>query len=144
MALAGKRQRLYDLRPDIVVIPECSKDSLELSLNDGFDGRWFGDNPRRGLGVLVAKPLRITRTQRPRNRWIVPLSISGGACDFRLIGSGPGRFKEVKPEAISVSCPKRWSIIRNGSLPSNSSGVAISTVMCFGTKNVKRASTPPW
>jgi hypothetical protein len=85
MALARKRQRLYDLRPDTAVISECSKGSLELCLNDGFDGRWFGDNARKGLGVVVAKPLRITRAQRPRNRWIVPLSISGGPCDFRLI-----------------------------------------------------------
>lgn len=85
MALARKRQHLYDLHPDLAVIPECSKDHLELCAKDGFDGRWFGDNPLKGLGVLVAKPLRIARTGKPPNRWVAPLWISGGPCDFLLI-----------------------------------------------------------
>ena len=85
MAFARKCQPLYDLRPDIAVIPECSKRDLELCLDHHFDARWFGDNPRKGLGVIVAKPLRITRAEKPPNRWVVPLSISGGASDFRLI-----------------------------------------------------------
>ena len=101
MALSRKRQHLYDLHPDIAVIPECSQNCLNLCLADRFEGRWFGDNPRKGLGVLVAKPLQIRRAQKPRSRWVVPLSItksmtksttrsssgsiSGGPCDFLLI-----------------------------------------------------------
>ena len=85
MALARKCQPLYDLHPDIAVIPECSQRDMELSRNNQVDARWFGDNPRKGLGVLVAKPLRITRAEKPPNRWVVPLSICGGPCDFRLI-----------------------------------------------------------
>jgi exonuclease III len=85
MALARKRQHLYALQPDIAVIPECARPDLELCLHDGFDGRWFGNNPRKGLGVLVRKPLHISRTEKPPNRWIVPLSISGHQCAFRLI-----------------------------------------------------------
>lgn len=85
MAFARKCQPVYVLRPDIAVIPECSKSDLEPSLFDDFDARWFGDKPSKGLGVLVAKPLRITRAEKPPNRWVVPLSISGGASDFRLI-----------------------------------------------------------
>jgi exonuclease III len=85
MALERKRQHLYGLLPDIAVIPECSQDSLELCLQDGFEARWFGNNPQKGLGVLVRKPMRITRTGDPKSRWVVPLSISGGPCEFRLI-----------------------------------------------------------
>ena len=85
MAFARKCQPLYDFRPDIAVIPECSKSDLEPSLFDHFDARWFGDKPSKGLGVLVAKPLRIARAEKPPNRWVVPLSISGGVSDFRLI-----------------------------------------------------------
>ena len=85
MALSRKRQHLYDLRPDIAVIPECSKACLKLCMKDGFEGRWFGDNPRKGLGVLVAKPLHIRRAQKPRSRWVVPMTISGGPRDFLLI-----------------------------------------------------------
>ena len=85
MALSRKRRHLYDLRPDIAVIPECSRNCLELCLQDGFEGRWFGDNPRKGLGVLVAKPLHIARAGKPRSRYVVPISISGGPCAFLLI-----------------------------------------------------------
>lgn len=79
MALSQKRQHLYALEPDIAVIPECSQNCLNLCLNDGFEGRWFGDNPRKGLGVLVAKPFHIARAQKPRSRWVVPLSITNSA-----------------------------------------------------------------
>jgi hypothetical protein len=85
LALARKFPHLCELRPDIAIIPECSVHDLELCCDGRFDGRWFGDNPRKGLGVLVAKPLRIARTEEPPNRWVVPISISGGPRDFRLI-----------------------------------------------------------
>jgi hypothetical protein len=97
MALSRKRQHLYDLYPDIAVIPECSRNCLHLCLQDGFEGRWFGDNLSKGLGVLVASPLHIARAQKPRSRWVVPLSITSSlsgrtsgstrevACDFLLI-----------------------------------------------------------
>jgi len=85
MALSRKRQHLYNLRPDIAVIPECSQNCLKLCMEDGLEGRWFGDNPRKGLGVLVANPLHIVRAGKPRGRWVVPIEITGGPGDFRLI-----------------------------------------------------------
>jgi hypothetical protein len=81
----------------MAVIPECFQNCLKLCIEDGFEGRWFGDNPRKGLGVLVAKPFQIARAQKPRSRWVVPLSItksitssssgsnSGAARDFILV-----------------------------------------------------------
>ena len=56
MALAKKRELLYQLRPDIAVIPECSRDSMLACKQDGFDTCWWGENKHKGLGVLVAKP----------------------------------------------------------------------------------------
>ena len=85
MALSRKRHHLYDLRPDIAVIPECSQNCLELCTKDGFEGRWFGDNPRKGLGVLVAKPLHIASAEKSRNKWVVPMEITSGQYGFRLI-----------------------------------------------------------
>ena len=85
MALSRKRHHLYSLRPDIAVIPECSQNCLELCDTEGFTGRWFGVNPRKGLGVLVARPLRIAHTGKPAGKWIVPLTISDNSHDFRLI-----------------------------------------------------------
>jgi hypothetical protein len=85
MALSRKRQHLYDLHPDIAVIPECSRNCLNLCLQDNFEGRWFGDNPRKGLGVLVAKPLQIGSAEKPRSKWVVPMEILGGPRDLQLI-----------------------------------------------------------
>ena len=85
MALSRKRHNLYALHPDIAIIPECSQKCLELCTKGGFEGRWFGDNPRKGLGVLVAKPFHIVRTQKPPNKWVVPMEITGGQCVFLLI-----------------------------------------------------------
>jgi hypothetical protein len=39
------------LSPDIAVIPECSRSSIDVAAKFGFDGRWFGDKPQKGLGV---------------------------------------------------------------------------------------------
>jgi endonuclease/exonuclease/phosphatase family protein len=79
MALSRKRGHLYKLSPDIAVIPECGRKCISLCVKeDGFDGRWIGINPRKGLGILVAKPWRITRVARPQNKWIVPVWLTDG------------------------------------------------------------------
>jgi len=85
MGLSRKRKHLYDLHPDIAVIPECSQNCLKLCMEDGFEGRWFGDNLRKGLGVLVAKPLHIGKAEKPPSKWVVPMEITGGECEFLLI-----------------------------------------------------------
>jgi hypothetical protein len=36
MALARKRQRLYDFLPNIAVIPECAKKSVDLCIEDAL------------------------------------------------------------------------------------------------------------
>src|SRR5258708_15396953 len=84
MAFSRKWQFLQNLSPDIAVIPECSKNSIEIAAKRGFDGRWFGENPHKGLGVLTAKPWVIVESKEPQNNWIVPLQISGPT-NFLLI-----------------------------------------------------------
>jgi exonuclease III len=84
MAFSRKWQFLQNLSPDIAVIPECSKNSIETAAKCGFDCRWFGENPHKGLGVLIAKPWVIVESKEPQNKWIVPLQISGPA-NFLLI-----------------------------------------------------------
>ena len=93
MALAKKRDLLYQLRPDIAVIPECSRASMNLCREDGFDTRWWGGNKHKGLGVLAAKPYsldaacrpgRSPRPSQPRQRWIAPVHVRG-PLDFLLL-----------------------------------------------------------
>jgi exonuclease III len=87
MALAKKRQLLYALRPDLAVIPECSRDSMLACKADGFDTCWWGENKYKGLGVLAAKPnvLEHCGTGRaPRQKWIAPVWVRGPR-DFLLL-----------------------------------------------------------
>lgn len=86
MALSRKRGHLYKLLPDIAVIPECARKCIALCVKeDGFHGRWIGTNPRKGLGILVAKPWRITRVGKPQNKWIVPVWLTDGPHEVLLL-----------------------------------------------------------
>jgi endonuclease/exonuclease/phosphatase family metal-dependent hydrolase len=107
MALAKKRELLYQLRPDIAVIPECSRQSMLLCRDDGFDTGWWGKNKHKGLGVLAAKPWALEaahpaqrfqppaqqqaqsrqclpRQRTPRQKWIAPIHVRGPR-DFLLL-----------------------------------------------------------
>ena len=108
MALAKKRDLLYQLRPDIAVIPECSHESMKVCKEDGFDTRWWGANQHKGLGVLAAKPYTLENltsagrrpqsqtlecesgTRRPlpqrapTQKWIAPVQVRGPR-DFLLL-----------------------------------------------------------
>ena len=102
MALAKKRALLYQLRPDIAVIPECARDSMKLCKEDGFDTRWWGANKHKGLGVLAAKPYSLEdgitvrplaagspkprSTRSPTQKWIAPIRVRGPR-DFLLVAA---------------------------------------------------------
>jgi hypothetical protein len=82
MALGKKRELLYRLRPDIAVIPECSRESMSVCRDEGFDTRWWGKNPHKGLGVLAAKP------------WALE---SGSGTATRTPVCEPGDSQQVQP-----------------------------------------------
>ncbi len=104
MGFLQKRRFVRNLCPDIAVIPECSKGSIEASVGDGFDGLWFGENPNKGLGVLVAKPWRIVRFQELNQKWVAPVWISG-PCEFLLIAVWTARiYESAKRSYIAQAC----------------------------------------
>jgi hypothetical protein len=73
----SRKWRFFERRsPDIAVIPECSENSIDVAVKYGLDGRWFGDNPNKGLGILVARPWGIVESKESQYKWIVPLRIS--------------------------------------------------------------------
>jgi exodeoxyribonuclease-3 len=55
MALARKAPTLLAFNPDIAVMQECSKKSVDVLHSHGFSGLWFGANPNKGLAVFVDK-----------------------------------------------------------------------------------------
>ena len=60
--------------PDIAVIQECAKPATESS-----QFRWFGDNPRQGIGVLTRGPYRIRALPQAVNvpLYVIPVRITG-------------------------------------------------------------------
>jgi exodeoxyribonuclease III len=57
MALARKAPSLLALNPDIAVVQECSKKSVDDLHSHGLCGLWFGANPSKGLAVFCSKEL---------------------------------------------------------------------------------------
>ena len=77
MAFAKKRGLLANLRPDIAVIAECSRDSILACKEDGFATCWWGDNQNKGLGVLAASPWTLEAGRRPTQKWVAPVRVQG-------------------------------------------------------------------
>lgn len=81
-AFRRKHDFAVELRPDILVVPECEKiASLPQSLGsfpiNSFE--WVGSNPRKGLAVISygEYSLELHPSYNPEFRWIVPLIVSG-------------------------------------------------------------------
>jgi exonuclease III len=84
MGLAKKRHLLYQLTPDIAVIPECSQASMQICQADGFQSCWWGSNQNKGLGILVKHPRMLKAGRPPRQKWIAPAWVRGPR-DFLLL-----------------------------------------------------------
>jgi exonuclease III len=95
MGFAKKRELLYLLRPDVAVVPECSRDAMGICEQEGYSTCWVGDNKNKGLGVLAARPWRLEKVKRPTQKWIVPVRVTGPT-NFLLLGVWATRVGEVK------------------------------------------------
>jgi exodeoxyribonuclease-3 len=84
MALGKKRELLYDLKPDLAVVPECSEDSARLCREDGYGSYWCGSNKHKGLAVFAAKPWSLEPGLRPTQKWIAAVKVNGPT-NFLLI-----------------------------------------------------------
>jgi exodeoxyribonuclease-3 len=99
MGFAKKREHLYKLRPDIAVISECSRDSMLICKQDGFDSCWWGENKSKGLGVLARRPWTLACVGEPglvpRERWVAPVRVKGPT-EFLLLAVWAGRVGHRK------------------------------------------------
>ncbi len=97
MALAKKRELLYALRPDIAVIPECSRSAVLDSRKDGYDACWWGENANKGLGVIATKPWSLEGGRKPTQKWVAPVRVHGPV-DFFLLAVWAGSFGSTKED----------------------------------------------
>jgi len=86
MALARKAPSLLALRPDIAVVQECSKKSVDDLQSHGFSGLWFGGaNPNKGLAVFCSKEFSLQAGSKLFGKWVVPVRVHGAMVDFNLL-----------------------------------------------------------
>jgi hypothetical protein len=77
MALARKASSLLALTPDIAVVQECSKKSVDVLHGCGLSGLWFGTNPNKGLAVFCSEEFKIQAVDKVFGKWVVPVRICG-------------------------------------------------------------------
>jgi len=65
MAFARKAPSLLALNPDIAVVQECSKNSVDDLHRHGFSGLWFGANLNKGLAVFAVRSSQFKRWASP-------------------------------------------------------------------------------
>jgi exodeoxyribonuclease-3 len=84
MALLRKAPSLLALNPDIAVVQECSKKSVDDLRGHGLSGLWFGTNVNKGLAVLCGKGWSPRVVDEPFGKWVIPVQVRGSV-DFSLL-----------------------------------------------------------
>lgn len=75
MAFARKREIIMKLRPDVLLLQECSeKDVVDT---DAIFNHWVGSNPNKGLGVIgfAKHDYRVSGLYDDSLPWFIPLDI---------------------------------------------------------------------
>jgi hypothetical protein len=104
MALARKAPSLLALNPDVAIVQECSKNSVDDLHGHGFTGLWFGANPNKGLAVFCRKGFALQAVGKPFGKWVVPVRVRGAVVDFNVSTcwrSGPARSERSVPTTTS-------------------------------------------
>jgi endonuclease/exonuclease/phosphatase family metal-dependent hydrolase len=83
MGFAKKARQLFQCRPDLAVVQECSEASTRTGY-EGYSGLWFGSNSNKGLGVFCKEGWRSRVIATPLQQWVVPIEISG-PMNFTLV-----------------------------------------------------------
>jgi hypothetical protein len=75
MAYASKQKEILLLKPDIVILQECSEKDIQAS--DAVFSHWVGSNPHKGLGVLGFEKhvYAIDSSYSAEYPWFIPLRI---------------------------------------------------------------------
>jgi exonuclease III len=89
MAFRKKARFIVAHKPDILIIPECEHPDKLLFPADILqptDTLWFGKNKHKGLGIFSYSDFRfkVLDEHNPSLQMIIPVSVTGGPCDFIL------------------------------------------------------------
>jgi hypothetical protein len=81
MALLQKAPSLLALNPDIAVIQECCKKSVDVLSTHGFCGPVVRCQSEQGVGGPLRKGWDPEVVDKPFGKWVVPVRVHG-AVDF--------------------------------------------------------------
>jgi hypothetical protein len=140
MALARKVPNLLALNPDIAVVQECSKNSLDVLQSNDLSGLWFGANLNKGVAVFCSKDFTLHRWANSlANGWF-PFGFMGKWISICL-RSGPARSGLSVRTITSVRfSDASWNkVAGSGTHPLWS--LEISTVIRNGTRTAPDGTT---
>jgi exodeoxyribonuclease-3 len=89
MAFRKKLPLIADLKPDIVVVPECENPDrfqFDQYLKKPTDLLWHGSNPNKGLGVFSFSEYRLKLLDNHNDSFkiVLPILVSNNKFDFVL------------------------------------------------------------
>jgi len=105
MAFRRKAQFVLQLKPDILIVPECENpEKLIFPKNIPVpnDLLWFGSNPNKGLGIFSFGNYKFKKLDCHNDdlRLIVPLEVSNGENKFNLIAIWANNTNDKKNQYV--------------------------------------------
>jgi len=84
-----KNKEILDLKPDILIVPECEQENkLQFGLltPQPYDFLWYGDTGKKGIAIFSYSnyKLRLLKEFNPDFRYIIPLEVNDGKNSFLL------------------------------------------------------------
>ncbi len=84
-----KNKEIFELRPDILIVPECEREEIlefgKLTPKPN-DFLWYGDTGKKGIAIFSFSDhkFRLLKDFNPEFRYIVPLEVSNKTNSFLL------------------------------------------------------------
>jgi len=84
-----KNKEILDLKPDILIVPECEQENkLQFGLltPQPYDFLWYGDTGKKGIAIFSYSnyKFRLLKEFNPDFRYIIPLEVNDGKNSFLL------------------------------------------------------------
>jgi endonuclease/exonuclease/phosphatase family metal-dependent hydrolase len=75
--LAKTAGALFAESPDIAIVQECLKSTMNNFTPAGYETLWFGDEDIKGVAVFWKSEWQIQQLASPSHTWVIPLSVTG-------------------------------------------------------------------
>ena len=115
--------RVCDLKPDLLIIPESEKINLigrfKLESNGVSDSCWVGDNPNKGLAIFTFNnfKIKIFRDYVDKYKYILPVTIIKDSISYKVIAVWAKKIGKIKYTQQLISALREYeNFINNGNI----------------------------